>query len=82
MPNLGSDAPSTAKDSAADVPSFGCITKTDATELIRDNIVTASNYMEQQVRGLNKDKQIMDNIRGTTKLVNLKMSFLKKSHPM
>lgn len=56
MPNLGSDAPSTAKDSAADVPSFGCITKTDATELIRDDIATASNYMEQQVRGLNKDK--------------------------
>jgi hypothetical protein len=32
-----------AKDSAAEVPSFGCITKTDATELIRDDMATAGN---------------------------------------
>jgi hypothetical protein len=32
-----------AKDSTAEVPSFGCITKTDTIELIRDDMATAGN---------------------------------------
>jgi hypothetical protein len=71
-----------AKDSAAEVPSFGCITKTHATELIRDDIATASNYMEKQVRELNEDKYRRSIKKGTSKLLNLKMSFLKANHPM